>query len=191
MTEQTLGLFPSISSIECPDPMPNNYLGSYLASTKRLASYINETMRSKLGGKKKKKQSNFMDPLHCIDDKSLQDDNSSSLSNNDECNHDINDDDNEDDDLLSPILEKDSDKSLSEGSHFEITKIQQNETPKKIDSSLNHSHLKSTLSQKILFQEEEQLSTPKDRRFVYPPEYANRSKYQKMLYRANLLKELH
>ena len=167
MTEQTLGLFPSISSIECPDPMPNNDLGSYLASTKGLASYINETMHSKLGGKKKKKQSNFMDPPHCIDDKSLQDDNSSSLSNNDECNHDINDDDNEDDDLLSPILEKDSDESLSEGSDFEITEIQQNETPKKIDSSLNHSHLKSTLSQKMLLQEEEQLPTPKDRRFAF------------------------
>ena len=65
ITEQTLGLVPTRPSYQSISTSSNqNDLQSYLASTKGLSSYINEMMKSKLGGKKKLPQPAFMNSPH-------------------------------------------------------------------------------------------------------------------------------
>lgn len=207
ITEQTLGLVPSrpFNNICTTTPQNPNELQGFVASTKGLASYINEMMGSKLGGKKKPKKTDFMDPPHHIPNDDDTTDTSSSLSHHsekddslsadedevtdgkDEFDHSLDhedDDQNEDfEDPSSPILGNDDDDEM----------ITVTSSTSAIHSSLTHNpqHHTSTqskrtqLPRKVLSQNCDSIQPKfsKSRAYEYPPEIQNRSQWTKELYR--------
>ena len=67
LTEQTLGIIPSTTPITSSSDHPtddSSVLESFLVQSQGLSVFLNEHLGSKLGGKRKRRQSKFMDPPH-------------------------------------------------------------------------------------------------------------------------------